>query len=310
MKIQRLIIPGVLLAGALVWTLDALASFLFFSPESFLDLLVFRVPADELADRILIIAVLLSCGIAVSLIVSKAVKKESVSRDRERFMRHEMKNLLAPIKGYAELLRSAASDRLDEVSAGYIERILESSKRGIALLDSLKTLQDIESGTCELNRTPCSLDEIVLGAVGDLAPMAEECGVVIDRSFSDRPLAGSFDADLLPGVFYNLIKNAIEHVGGCADPEEKTVRFALRREGNEAVVSISNRGAPIPPEKIAAFFDKYNTDRVKAGGAGLGTTYARLVTVTHGGSISVESDAERGTTVTVRLPILPENPVT
>ncbi|MHB9031160.1 MAG: sensor histidine kinase, partial [Candidatus Latescibacterota bacterium] len=76
----------------------------------------------------------------------------------------------------------------------------------------------------------------------------------------------------------------------------------FRRERNRYVILINNKGAPIPPERLASFFEKFNVGPEKKGGTGLGTSYASLVTKAHGGDITASSNAEEGTTVTIALP--------
>ena len=111
------------------------------------------------------------------------------------------------------------------------------------------------------------------------------------------------DANLLRGVFENLIKNGIEHVRDLEDEAERCVTVRMDLEDGCAVVRINNRGEPVPPERVTTFFEKFNTDRTKKeGGTGLGTTYAYLVTRDHGGEIAVTSDETEGTTLTVMLP--------
>jgi PAS domain S-box-containing protein len=232
-------------------------------------------------------------------------KLETMRREQERFMRHELKNALVPIRGYAELLQVAVPEGMTPTQQLYLKRILEGTKRAINLIDSLKKLQNIESGAYELERVEFPLETILRDAVGDLSQMADRNEVVIDCTCSFEEMSGLFDLNLMPGVFHNLIKNAIEHVSGCENPEERKLRVELTREGSSAVVKINNRGIPLAPERIATFFEKFNTDRKrKSSGTGLGTTYAYLVTRAHGGTISVTSNEADGTTVTVRLELL------
>ena len=110
------------------------------------------------------------------------------------------------------------------------------------------------------------------------------------------------DATLLKGVFQNLVKNAIEHVVDLIDPEERVVKLNLSNENQKAVVQVNNKGEPIPHDRLTSFFERFNTTKRETGGTGLGTTYSYLVTMAHGGEISVASDQAAGTTVTVKFP--------
>jgi signal transduction histidine kinase len=93
----------------------------------------------------------------------------------------------------------------------------------------------------------------------------------------------------------NLVKNAME-----ASPKQGHVAINLYRDAAGALVRIHNQGE-VPMAVRAHFFDKYTTAG-KTNGTGLGTYSARLMTLTMGGDIGVETSAEQGTTLTVRFP--------
>ena len=133
-------------------------------------------------------------------------------------------------------------------------------------------------------------------------PVSEN--VRIESSYSVNDAQVEMDFDLLPAVFGNIIKNAVEHVASEPDLDERKVRVCLTADGTNYVIQVSNPGAPVPADKIASFFDRFNSDRGrKPSGAGLGTTYARLITWAHGGRIGVQSDDRRGTVVTISIPM-------
>jgi PAS domain S-box-containing protein len=224
----------------------------------------------------------------------------TLRREQESFMRHEVKNLFAPIQLFAELTLSA--DNLTEEQSHYLRRIIETASRAAGFMDSLKRLQDIETGKYTLKLSRKSLNTVVRQTIENLEPLAEKSGVSVRFQATGEEMFMHLDPSLFPGVFTNLIKNAIEHVASLSDPLEKRVTVTLSKEPKRYVIRINNKGEPIPPERIATFFDKFNVGPKKRNGTGLGTTYAYMVTKAHGGNITVRSNAEEGTTVTVALP--------
>ena len=73
-------------------------------------------------------------------------------------------------------------------------------------------------------------------------------------------------------------------------------------ENGHVLVKINNKGKPVPKEKLKLFFEKFNTNKNdKPDGTGLGTTYAYLVTIAHGGEISVKSNQKDGTTILLKF---------
>ena len=227
----------------------------------------------------------------------------TMKREQEAFLRHEMNNRLTPICGYAEILKMEP-DRLEEDQLDRVSRIVEAARDMSTLIDSLKKLQDIEAGQATLYTQPVELADLVPHVVTTVKmSFGDTVRMNIHNHMTDGTIKA--DANLLRGVFENLIKNGIEHVRDLEDEDQRCVTVRMDHEDGYAVVRINNRGEPVPPERLATFFEKFNTDKKKKqGGTGLGTTYAYLVTRGHGGEISVTSDETEGTTVTVKLPQL------
>ena len=107
----------------------------------------------------------------------------------------------------------------------------------------------------------------------------------------------------LAQVFENLLDNAASF-----SPPGESVRVRLSRERGGAAVSVSDRGAGIPPEHLSRIFDRFFTWRPAASGpasrdhTGLGLSIVRTIVEGYGGSVSVESEPGRGATFTVRMP--------
>ncbi|MHB9030950.1 MAG: PAS domain-containing protein, partial [Candidatus Latescibacterota bacterium] len=248
-------------------------------------------------------AIIGSVSVVRDITESKQAEKRiaGLRREQEAFLRHEVKNLFAPIQLFAEL--TLDSDNLTVEQIHYLQRIVETSNRAEEYLESMRQLHEIETGKYPLKRVPKSLNAVIEKAIQNLEPQAHQYGVSIQfQSAAIEPLT-ALDPQLMPGVFTNLIKNAVEHVAGLTAPEDKTVIVNLTREQNWYIIRINNKGEPIHPDRVATFFDKFNVGPEKRGGTGLGTSYAWLVTKAHGGNITVRSNAEEGTTVTVVLPV-------
>jgi two-component system, NtrC family, sensor histidine kinase KinB len=165
-----------------------------------------------------------------------------------------------------------------------IQELLESSR--------------LESGTVPLRTEPVELVRLV--------------DDVVDRVASDRvsvrALAGgvsvSADAGQVERVLANLVTNALKY-----SPPGAPVVVRVERADGEAVVSVTDRGARIAPERLARLFQRLT--RLRAGssaeveGIGLGLYIARLIVEAHGGRIWAESDVGTGSTFHVSLPLGP-----
>ncbi len=122
------------------------------------------------------------------------------------------------------------------------------------------------------------------------------------RVTAPEPVEGTWDGDRIGQTVANLVGNALQY-----SPEDTAVEAACWREEADAVIEVTNAGAPIPPEQVANLFEPFQrgtderTQRRK--GLGLGLYIAVQIAAAHGGRIRVRSDAERGTTFSVRLPL-------
>jgi CheY-like chemotaxis protein len=227
-----------------------------------------------------------------------------LKREHEAFLRHELNNRMTPVQGYAEMLVKAPT--LDEKHRRWAGMVYQGVQDMTALISGLKTLQDIEVGHVDLHKITVNLDLLIRRIIGDLETVFNNVSIHYDVQMGNANINAA--PNLLHGVFQNLIKNAIEHIIQCELETTCAVQvrlfFETCSETREpiVVVQIQNGGHPIPKDRLVTFFEKFNTDGIKKGGTGLGTTYAYLVTKAHHGNIGVTSTAEEGTIVTVKLP--------
>lgn len=107
------------------------------------------------------------------------------------------------------------------------------------------------------------------------------------------------DAGRILQVASNLVANALRHAA------DKGVTVEVAGLPSEVVLSVHNDGPPIPPELLPHVFQPFRQDQdsgAPVGSSGLGLFIVREIVAAHGGSVAVTSDAESGTTFTVRLP--------
>jgi signal transduction histidine kinase len=113
---------------------------------------------------------------------------------------------------------------------------------------------------------------------------------------------GEWDPDRLAQLLTNLLNNALTH--GLQDAP---VRVRVQGEAESVVLAIQNQGKPIPPAAVPHLFEPMRRGdgahrTGQAGSIGLGLYIVRQIVLAHGGTLSVDSTQERGTTFTARLP--------
>ncbi|MEO7329785.1 MAG: sensor histidine kinase, partial [Minicystis sp.] len=102
----------------------------------------------------------------------------------------------------------------------------------------------------------------------------------------------------LETAFLNLLDNALRF-----SPEDKAVEITVRGEAPFVEVSVHDRGPGISPKNLPKIFDRFFTTDSDRNGTGLGLSIVKAVIEAHGGKVAVESEASKGTTFTVKLPV-------
>lgn len=210
---------------------------------------------------------------------------------------HELKTPLTSIQGFSQAISDGVVDDPAEQSrlAGVIH---DEAQRVRVLVDDLLYLSQIESGVLSLATTEVDIDALLVATAARFRFQADPAGVEVRV----EPGAGAVVADgrRLEQVLANLVDNAIRFT-----PAGSAV--VLRGSGDEvdALVEVHNEGDPIPEEVLAHVFDRfYRADpaRGEQGHTGLGLAVVWELVQAHGGSVSVRSSAEAGTTFGARFP--------
>ena len=110
---------------------------------------------------------------------------------------------------------------------------------------------------------------------------------------------GAWDADRLEQVFSNLVGNALSY--GATD---SAIRVVVDARNELVGCTVQNMGAPIPEAALSTIFDPFRraSDANRNRGLGLGLFISHEIVVGHGGTISVESTAAKGTEMSITLP--------
>lgn len=204
---------------------------------------------------------------------------------------HEINNPLGVILGYAGFLEGKMAE--DDPNYMYIHEIKRESKR------CKKIVQDLLSYA----RTPRpSLEQVnlneLLAQIADFAANHTDMrGVTIRTEFAPDLPKVHLDGDQMRQVAINLILNA---GGAMPDGGTLTIRSEAVDPGHVRMV-FSDSGCGIPAENLEKIFEPFYTTKER--GTGLGLAITRQIIEQHHGEIRIASDPDKGTTVTVTLPI-------
>lgn len=212
---------------------------------------------------------------------------------------HELRTPLTVIKGNIGLMRKLGE--ADEESLSSIESEVDRLTR---LVGDLLLINQAESGTLPLDLSPVELDGLLFEVFQQMHVIA---GEKINLKLLEIDQAKiNADRDRIKQVFLNLIGNAIQYT-----PAGGTVEIRMKREEECAMVSISDSGPGIPAEDLPRIFERFyrgekSRKRSHSTGFGLGLSIAQIIVKKHEGTIDVTSVEGKGTTFTVRFPLLKE----
>lgn len=229
---------------------------------------------------------------------------ETALRGRDEFLAmlaHELRNPLAPIRSAAQVVRlvSSADPKLAQASQ-VLERQVGHMTR---LVDDLLDTARITRGAVMLRKEVVSVGSVLARAVETAQPQIAARRHSLGMSLPSEPLRVHADPTRLAQVLGNLLDNAAKYT-----PEGGKIDLKASREGEQAVLSVRDNGAGIPPEMLGCVFDLFTqvgppSDRAE-GGLGLGLTLVRRLVEMHGGSVEAKSaGAGKGAEFIVRLPL-------
>ena len=213
---------------------------------------------------------------------------------------HELRTPLTSIISFSELLQGEASS-LSPDGVRFLGIIERNADRLLRLIDDVLMLNRIEAGGLPLDLAEVSLPDLAADAVRSAAPGAARSGVTIHLDTGDGPLVQA-DPRRLAQVLDNLIGNAVKfsHVDGL-------VRVRLRHAHGTWRIDVSDTGIGIPPDEAARLFGPFvrasNARIAGLPGTGLGLVIVKLLVEMHDGHVTVDSVLNKGTTVSVFLPV-------
>lgn len=235
----------------------------------------------------------------------KAIEKEKeLAALKSRFVAmtsHEFRNPIMTIISSVTLLEEEYSNYqevLNEDVSLYLQMIRSAARQMLELLEDVLIIEKIEAKKLEL-------EPICLDLVSFCKNLAKEIELSTGNSYSINficPVESfivNMDKKLLRQILANLLSNAIKY-----SPDNKTIRFQISCESEEAIFEIQDQGIGIPPEDQKRLFETFyrgsNTGEIS--GTGLGMAIVKKAVELHGGKITITSEVGVGTTVRVAIP--------
>lgn len=252
-----------------------------------------RIEVSDRQIEVRVFPVAASAEIAAVALFIDVTQIERLQRVRKEFLddfSHEVRTPLAGLRTAAETM--GEGDVPPDLERQLREVMLRQLGRIERLVKDLSDLNNIESGRIELQRREVDLRAVIEDLLADFSGAA----IRIDGG----AVHASVDAERAQQIFSNLLDNARKHGRG-------EVLVEITRDGDDAVVRVSDEGEGIPESELERIFHRfYRVDRSRSQnvpGTGLGLAITKHLVVLHGGQIRAwNREGGRGATFEVRLP--------
>jgi PAS domain S-box-containing protein len=218
-------------------------------------------------------------------------------------MSHELRTPLNAIEGFTSvILSNMGGVEYNHRTQHYVERVNTNSKRLLALINDFLDLSRIESGRLQLAHSPFAPRQLVEKWQSQLGGLAQakglDFGVYVDAALPETLLG---DEEQLSRVVVNLLGNAIKFT------ETGAVRLELHQRDYDWQLMVSDTGIGIPPHAREYIFEEFrqvdSSSKRKYGGTGLGLAIVQKLVRAMDGTITVESEVDKGSRFIVTLPL-------
>ena len=203
---------------------------------------------------------------------------------------HEIRNPVMTIGGFAQRIKRELSD--NHKLTKYVNIIIDETARLEHLVRQVREFAGVQTANLTLEKVKYPVRETLKRFV----PLAQKMGVEIKTAIDQDLPPTKLDSAQMVIALSNVLENALESM-----PNGGTLTVNAKRDDNYIAIKIEDTGCGIASDQLDAIYDPFVTSKTR--GAGLGLTMVHQVVMNHHGEINMSSELNKGTRVTIRLPI-------
>lgn len=222
-------------------------------------------------------------------------RRGDVIRDIVYALAHDLRTPLSAAELTMNQALSGAYGPLPERYEPILRATLSANADEHRIVETLLLVARYEAGEESNVRERIAGDDLIARVAGDFAPIAEAKGIALEVQTAPA-LSVMGDAHEIRRAVINLLANAVE-----ATPKGGTIRVDAKRRGADVIITLSDSGYGVPPERRSALFQRFSGVRGGAG-TGLGLYIVRRIAEKHGGSVAYAPNEPQGSVFTLTLP--------
>ncbi|MFM2293036.1 MAG: hypothetical protein RIS29_2849 [Bacteroidota bacterium] len=269
--------------------------------------LVLENPLDIILQRMALmlissIAFSILCFVAYGRLMKMLAKQKQLVKFKNDFLStiaHELKRPVGTLTFNLDCLLIPAFRANDEKYNNTVKHSLEATTELNSTIQMIVALARAEEGLLQLDTQPTDVYALI-ETLAEKFEVQSHKPTAISLHSSAQTTEIMADQQLLSQCFANLIDNAIKYSG-----TDVKINIRLEQTAKWIIVSVADNGIGIPADKLSAIFDKYSRvdQSVKVNGFGIGLNYVKTIVEMHKGEVRVESEWEKGSVFTIKLPL-------
>ncbi|PID58007.1 hypothetical protein CSB45_04780 [candidate division KSB3 bacterium] len=216
---------------------------------------------------------------------------------------HDLKNPLAAVIGFAEIMLSRSHKKNIDDFEQLLESILQQANTMHDMVNNILEVHKMEDGSMEIEKDVAEFSDIIVKAVQQVEVSAKRKNITIRSELPDDVPVVFVDQAKIVRLFANILSNGIKYT-----PEAGSILIRVSIQQEAILTAITDTGQGIPAEYLKTIFNRFaQMDRKKHGKAvsvGLGLYFCKLVVNAHGGNIWAESEEGKGSTFYFTVPHL------
>ena len=252
---------------------------------------------------LIILSIVFTLVIIISFVstILSSIRQKNISEMKTDFinnMTHEFKTPIATIDLALNAVKNEKVKKDNTLVDKYLSIIKEENKRMNLQVENVLKISQLENKNILLNKTKTNINDIILKSVASVKLLLDEKNGSIDLKLSENIIEFEFAFDEMINVFINILDNSIKY-----SKEEPKIHIETFMDLNLIKVKITDNGIGMSTKVKNKIFENFyretkgNIHNVK--GHGLGLSYVKKIVDLHGGTISVSSDLNKGTSFTL-----------
>ncbi len=244
--------------------------------------------------------------IAFTTAIYQLIKQRKISQIKTDFinnMTHEFKTPIATINLALDAIKNPQVIDDKEKVARYLSMIKEENKRMHAQVENVLRISKLEKNELNISKDRVDLHDLVEEAIAHVELIVEDRNGYIKSELNAEHSTVLANESHFTNVIINILDNAVKY-----SPEEPKIKIYSENIGNSIILKISDKGSGMSSAAQKRVFEKFYREHTgdihNVKGHGLGLAYVKRIVEDHHGQVSVESEKGKGSTFTVKLPLI------